>query len=112
MRWRVAGVSLVTVVAVLLALAAPAAAEMRRGSFAYRQGAERPRVAYRVFWGVVDGTTVRTTKVMVRVTNRERPASRRNWVSVTVFVGGATMPARIRVLVDFLAEHLRPGARG
>lgn len=29
-----------------------------------------------------------------------------------VFVGGATMPARIRVLVDFLAEHLRPAARG
>jgi len=29
-----------------------------------------------------------------------------------VFLGGATMPARIRVLVDFLAEHLRPAARG
>lgn len=29
-----------------------------------------------------------------------------------VFVGGATMPARIRVLVDFLAEHLRPRAQG
>jgi len=77
------------VVAVLLALSAPAGAETRHGSLVYRRGAERPRVAYRVFWGGgVDSSTVGTTKVMVRVTNRERPASKRNWASVTVFVGG------------------------
>jgi len=79
---------LATVVFVLLVLAAPASADLRRGSLAYRHGAERPRLEYRVFWGAVDDDTVRTARIMVRVTNPERPHSTRNWVSITVFVGG------------------------
>jgi hypothetical protein len=74
--------------AVLLAIAGPAAADLRKGALSYRHGAERPRLEYRVFWGVVDESTVRTTRVMMRVVNPERPASSRNWVSLTVLVGG------------------------
>jgi hypothetical protein len=88
MRWRVGTAASVLLVLVLLACATPANANMRRGSLAYRHGTERPRIEYRVFWGAVGDDTVRTTKVMVRVTNPERPDSTRNWASITVFVGG------------------------
>ncbi len=94
MRWRIVTASLATVVFVLLALAAPASAGLRRGSLAYPYGDERPRLEYRVVWGVVDSDTVRTTKIMVRATNPQRPYSRRNWASVTVFVGGVHPGAR------------------
>lgn len=79
---------LLAAVIVLLASAAAASAEMRRGALAYRHGAERPRLDYQVFWAAVDESTVKTTKVMVRVTNHERAGSSRNWASITVFVGG------------------------
>jgi len=76
------------VFAVWLASAGPAAAGLRYGALSYRHGAERPNLDYRVFWGVVDESTVRTTRVMMRVVNPERPGSSRNWVSITVLVGG------------------------
>lgn len=88
MKGRSVGALFASVVLILLVLAPAASADMRRGTLVYRYGAERPRIEYRVFWGVVDDDTVRTTKVMVRVTNPQRPTSKKNWASVTVFVGG------------------------
>lgn len=75
--------------AALLAFITPASANVRRGTLSYRQGSERPHLNYRVFWEAVDDATVKTTKVKLRVINRERPGSSRNWASVTIFVGGA-----------------------
>lgn len=80
--------ALASVALVLLTFAAPASADMRRGILSYRHGTERPRIEYRVYWGVVDDATVRVAKVMLRAHNPEHPGSSRNWASVTVFVGG------------------------
>jgi hypothetical protein len=88
MKGRSVGALFACAALVVLVLAAPAAADMRYGTLAYRHGTERPRIEYRVFWGAVDDTTVRTTKIVLRAHNPERPGSSRNWASVTVFVGG------------------------
>jgi len=86
--WQVAGASFVMVVTVLLALSAPAGLRHATDRSSTGGGPSGRASPTGCSGGVVDSSTVGTTKVMVRVTNRERPASKRNWASVTVFVGG------------------------